>query len=166
VQNNKPLWTQGGNNPLPIRSSYYQDPLFNTPIYQAIKSQYIPIAKSANAQANEVFPALNPLDGDGTLVTLGQNLLGKKDFNTSIPGIQNISIVLWILVTIWSVNDFETPFLLTQGGPSNATESLMILAYKDVYARNALGAGSAVAFISLIILMVLAIVMMRMRNRD
>ena len=88
IQNNKPLWTQGGNNPLPIRTSYYQDPLFNTPIYQAIKSDYIPIAKSANAQATEVFPALNPLDGDGTLVTLGQNLLGKKDFNTSIQTAQ------------------------------------------------------------------------------
>ena len=82
------MWTQGGNNPLPIRASYYQDPLFNTPIYQAIKSDYIPIAKSANAQATEVFPALNPLDGDGTLVTLGQNLLGKKDFNTSIQTAQ------------------------------------------------------------------------------
>jgi ABC-type sugar transport system permease subunit len=86
--------------------------------------------------------------------------------NVTFPGIKNISIVLWILMTIWSVNDFETPFLLTQGGPSNATESLMILAYKDVFARNALGVGSAVAFISLIILMTLAIVMMRMRNRD
>jgi multiple sugar transport system substrate-binding protein len=88
IQNNKPLWTQGGNNPLPIRSSFYQDALFSTPVYTAIKSQYIPIAKSANAQATSVFPALNPLDGDGTLVTLGQNLLGKKDFNTSIQTAQ------------------------------------------------------------------------------
>lgn len=88
VQNNKPLWTKGGSGPLPIRASYYQDPLFNTPIIQAIKSQYIPIAKSANAQANEVFPALNPLDGDGTMVTLGQNLLGKKDFNASVQTAQ------------------------------------------------------------------------------
>ncbi len=86
--------------------------------------------------------------------------------SVTFPGIQNISIVLWILMTIWSVNDFETPWLLTQGGPSNATESLMILAYKDTFARNSVGSGSAVAFISLIILMVLAIVMMRFRNRD
>ena len=55
--------------------------------------------------------------------------------SVTFPGIQNISIILWILMTIWSVNDFETPFLLTQGGPSNATESLMILAYKDTFAR-------------------------------
>ena len=86
--------------------------------------------------------------------------------SVTFPGIRNISIVLWILMTIWSVNDFETPFLLTQGGPSNATESLMILAYKDTFARNTVGTGAAVAFISLIILMVLAIFMMRMRNRD
>jgi ABC-type sugar transport system permease subunit len=86
--------------------------------------------------------------------------------SVTFPGIQNISIVLWILMAIWCINDFETPFLLTQGGPSNATESLMILAYKDAFARNAIGTGSAVAFISLIILMILAIVMMRFRNRD
>ncbi len=86
--------------------------------------------------------------------------------SVTFPGIQNISIILWILMTIWSVNDFETPFLLTQGGPSNATESLMILAYKDTFARNTVGAGSAVAVISLIILMALAIGMMRLRNRD
>lgn len=86
--------------------------------------------------------------------------------SVTFPSIQNISIVLWILMTVWSVNDFETPFLLTQGGPSNATESLMILAYKDTFARNTVGLGSAVAFISLIILMILAIVMMRFRNRE
>lgn len=84
----------------------------------------------------------------------------------TFPGIRNISIILWILMTIWSVNDFETPFLLTQGGPSNATESLMILAYKDTFARNTVGAGAAVAFISLVILMLLAILMMRLRNRN
>ncbi len=87
-QNNKPLWTHGGCSPIPIRSSFYQEAVLNTPIINMIKSQYVPIAKSANAQANSVFPALNPLDGDGTLVTLGQNLLGKKDFNTSIQTAQ------------------------------------------------------------------------------
>jgi ABC-type sugar transport system permease subunit len=86
--------------------------------------------------------------------------------SVTFPGIQNISIILWILMAIWSINDFETPWLLTQGGPSNATESLMILAYRNTFARNSVGLGSAVAFISLIILMVLAIAMMRLRNRD
>ncbi len=87
-QNNKPLWTHGGCSPIPIRSSFYQEAVLNTPIINMIKSQYVPIAKSANAQATSVFPALNPLDGDGTVLTLGQNLLGKKDFNTSVQTAQ------------------------------------------------------------------------------
>lgn len=84
----------------------------------------------------------------------------------TFPGIQNISIILWILMTIWSVNDFETPWLLTAGGPSNATESLMILAYRDTFTRNMVGTGSAVAFISLLLLMLLALLMMRFRKYD
>lgn len=87
-QNNKPLWTQGGCTTLPIRTSFYQESIFQTPIYDTIRSQYVPIAKSFNAQSSGVFPALNTLDGDGTLTTLGQNLLGKKDFNTSVQQAQ------------------------------------------------------------------------------
>ena len=32
----------------------------------------------------------------------------------TFPQIRGISVVMWILMTIWSVNDFETPWLLTQ----------------------------------------------------
>jgi multiple sugar transport system substrate-binding protein len=88
IQNNKPLWTKGGNGPLPILSSFYQDPVFDNPIFQITRSQYVPIAKSENAQTSEVFPALNPVDGDSTMVTLGQNFLGKKDFNASVQAAQ------------------------------------------------------------------------------
>src|SRR5579883_344100 len=35
----------------------------------------------------------------------------------TFPLLLPVSIVLWILMTIWSVNDFETPYLLTMGGP-------------------------------------------------
>jgi multiple sugar transport system substrate-binding protein len=87
-QNNKPLWTQGGCNGLPVRSSFYQDPIFNTPILNDIRSQYVPIAKSENAQVTGVFPALNPLSGDGTMITLAQNLLSKKDFTASVQTAQ------------------------------------------------------------------------------
>jgi hypothetical protein len=36
LDHNKPLWIKGGNDPLPIRGSFYQDPLFNNEIVQAI----------------------------------------------------------------------------------------------------------------------------------
>ncbi len=79
----------------------------------------------------------------------------------TMPQIVGISVVMWILMTIWSVNDFETPWLLTQGGPSNATENLIVLAYKYTFTRNDVGIGSAVAVVSMIILMALALLLLR-----
>jgi multiple sugar transport system permease protein len=84
----------------------------------------------------------------------------------TLPQIAGISVVLWILMTIWSVNDFETPWLLTQGGPSNATENLIVLAYKYTFTRNDVGLGSAIAFVSMLILMVLALVLLRRQEAD
>lgn len=83
----------------------------------------------------------------------------------TLPQIMPISIVLWILMTIWSVNDFETPWLLTQSGPSNATENLMVIAYKYTFARNDVGTGTAIAFVSMLIMMTLAIMLLR-RQRE
>lgn len=114
-----------------------------------------------------LIAALSTIDGS---LYEAAKLDGAGSWNSfryvTFPGIRNISIILWILMAIWSVNDFETPWLLTQGGPSNATETLMILAYKDTFARNLVGTGAAVAFISLIILMILALGMMRFRSRE
>jgi multiple sugar transport system permease protein len=85
----------------------------------------------------------------------------------TFPLLLPVSIVLWILMTIWSVNDFETPYLLTMGGPSNATENLSVLAYLDTFNRTQVGVGAAVAFTTMLILMVFAIILLgAQRNQD
>jgi ABC-type sugar transport system permease subunit len=86
-------------------------------------------------------------------------------WHITLPHLKNISIVQAILMIIWSINDFETPYLLTQGGPSNATENLILLAYRYTFGRNDVGRGSAVALLTLMILMVLATIMMRQQGR-
>ncbi len=83
----------------------------------------------------------------------------------TLPHLLPISFVLWILMTIWSVNDFETPWLLTQGGPSNATENLSVLAYRYTFLLNNVGIGAAISFFTMLLLMVFAIVLLR-RQRE
>lgn len=83
----------------------------------------------------------------------------------TLPQLLPISFVLWILMTIWSVNDFETPWLLTQGGPSNATENLSVLAYRYTFNLNNVGIGAAISFFTMLILMVFAIGLLR-RQRE
>ena len=67
-------------------------------------------------------------------------------------------------MTIWTVNDFDTPWLLAQGGPANATENLAVLAYRFTFARNDVGSGAAVSFVTLGILMALFVVLLRLQR--
>jgi len=105
---------------------------------------------------------------DGTLYEAGK-LDGANSWqlfrHITLPHLKNISIVQAILMIIWSINDFETPFLLTQGGPSNATENLILLAYRYTFGRNDVGRGAAVALLTLLILTVPATLIMRQQRR-
>jgi ABC-type sugar transport system permease subunit len=83
----------------------------------------------------------------------------------TLPQLMPISVILWILMTIFSVNDFETPWLLTGGGPSNATENLIVLAYRYTFNRNDVGIGAAISFVTMLILMVFAVGLLR-RQRE
>jgi multiple sugar transport system permease protein len=83
----------------------------------------------------------------------------------TMPHLKNISIIQAILMVIWSINDFETPFLLTQGGPSNATENLILLSYRYTFGRNDVGRGSAIALLTLVSLTVLATFVMRQQRK-
>jgi len=83
----------------------------------------------------------------------------------TLPAISGVSIVLCLLMTIWTVNDFDTPWLLAQGGPANATENLVVLAYRYTFARNNVGMGAAVSFLTLVFLMVLFAIVLRIQRR-
>ena len=48
----------------------------------------------------------------------------------TLPMIARPTYISWILMTIFCVNDFPTIYLLTGGGPVDATTSLVVLAYR------------------------------------
>ena len=82
-------------------------------------------------------------------------------WHVTVPDIKGVSLVLCILMTIWTVNDFDTPWLLARGGPANATENLVVLAYRYTFARNNVGMGATVSFVTLFVLMALFLVVMK-----
>lgn len=84
----------------------------------------------------------------------------------TFPLMKTVSVICWILMAIWCFNDFDTIFLLTQGGPVNATENLILLAYKYSFTKNSLGIGSTIAIASLMILMTLAALLLRSMKRE
>lgn len=81
--------------------------------------------------------------------------------NVTVPVISRTIYISWILMTIFCVNDFPTIFLLTQGGPVGATNTLAVLAYTTVFENFEVGPGVSIAFITTVVLIVVSVVLYR-----
>lgn len=89
----------------------------------------------------------------------------KSFIHITLPQLSTITTVLMILMSIYSFNDFETVFLLTEGGPASATQTFMILSYRYSFGKNLLGMGSAIAVISLFVLVAVASILLRRQRK-
>jgi multiple sugar transport system permease protein len=78
-----------------------------------------------------------------------------------LPMTARSTYISWILMTMFSVNDFATIYLLTGGGPVNATTSLIVLAYRSVFQEFLPGYGVAISFIMTIVLVTLSLLLFR-----
>ena len=81
--------------------------------------------------------------------------------HVTLPIIARSTYISWILMTIFCVNDFPTIFLLTGGGPVDATTSLVVLSYRTVFQNFQVGPGVAIAFIMTITLVFVSVVLYR-----
>lgn len=85
--------------------------------------------------------------------------------HVTIPGIRHVILVVVLLSTIWTTNSFEAVWLMTQGGPSNATMTFPVLAYFGLQSLR-IGEAAAVAVSLLPIFAVLAFIVARMLQRE
>jgi ABC-type sugar transport system permease subunit len=84
----------------------------------------------------------------------------------TFPLILPISVIGTLLQAIWTFNDFGLPFVLTGGGPANATTPLILLAYKEAFQRFNIGYGTSLAIISMVLMLTLGAVYLRMQKRQ
>lgn len=81
------------------------------------------------------------------------------------PGIKQVVIVTTLLSSIWTANAFEHVWLLTQGGPSDATMVFPVLAFFGMQTQR-IGEAAAVSVAMLPILMVLVVVATFLMQKD
>ncbi len=53
----------------------------------------------------------------------------------TLPGLRPVMLTVALLSTIWTFSEFVTIYLLTQGGPGMATETLPILVFQKAFAE-------------------------------
>jgi multiple sugar transport system permease protein len=86
----------------------------------------------------------------------------------TLPGLYHIIGVVLLLTTIWTANAFEPVYLLTGGGPSDATMVYTLLAYVAGMLNLRLGEAAAVStlFLPLLIGLVLAVTVLLHRKAN
>lgn len=90
----------------------------------------------------------------------------QQFFHLTLPLIAKPTYISWILMTIFSVNDFPQIYLLTGGGPVDATTSLVVLAYRVVFQNFQTGYGVAIAFLMTFALILISVVLYRQVRRS
>jgi multiple sugar transport system permease protein len=85
----------------------------------------------------------------------------QRFIHVTLPGLKYVMLVTVLLSTIWTFNNFDLVWLLTQGGPGGSTALYTIFAYQTAIQQLQLGLGSAAAVILLPISAILIFVLAR-----
>lgn len=124
-------------------------------IWRSFPFVFITLLAARMAVPDEMYEAA-ALDGSGPFSTF--RLI-------TMPQLARVSVICVLLVAIWSFNDFETIWLLTQGGPVNATFNVAVLTYYQAFFDGSVGVAAAMAVVGLLLLLALAIVLLRILRR-
>ncbi|MEV7329732.1 ABC transporter permease subunit [Micromonospora sp. NPDC093244] len=86
--------------------------------------------------------------------------------NVTLPGLRHVITVTVTLSSIWTFNNFDLVWLLTQGGPGDVTAPYVLVAYSKAILQLQYGAGAAVTLVMLPVIGGLVFVLVRLLRQD
>nr|WP_166614695.1 sugar ABC transporter permease [Kineococcus vitellinus] len=119
---------------------------FHSLIYQGAIRQ-IPVSMYEASQ----------LDGAGRV---------RQFFSITLPQLKNTMITSSTLMIVGSLTTFDLIFVLTQGGPNDATRVLALDMYLTGFRANQMGLASAIAVILVVVGLILAQLLQRIGGKD
>ena len=123
--------------------------------------QFIPfhtlIYQGAVRQIPESMYEAAQIDGAGRV---------RQFFSITLPLLKNTIITSSTLMVVGSVTFFDIIFVLTQGGPADATTNLALSMYKKGFQANLMGEASVIAVIIVLLGLALALLLRRLGGRD
>ena len=90
----------------------------------------------------------------------------QRFFHVTLPGLRHVIIVTTLLSSIWTFNNFDLIWLMTQGGPGNVTTPYVLVAYSKGIQQLQFGAGAAVTLVMVPVIGVLVVVLVRLMRRS
>jgi ABC-type sugar transport system permease subunit len=72
----------------------------------------------------------------------------QRFLHITVPGLRHVMLVTCMLSLIWTANTFDIVFIMTNGGPSNATEVFPMLIYQQGIKNGRIGEAAAAAMLA------------------
>jgi multiple sugar transport system permease protein len=88
-----------------------------------------------------------------------------KFWHITIPMCTPVILFNAVMAFIWGFQNFTIPWLLTQGGPNNATEFFAIYLYRNGWRFWRMGKASALAWIMFVVIVVFTIIIFKTSAR-
>ncbi|MCY8309420.1 carbohydrate ABC transporter permease [Bacillus vallismortis] len=100
---------------------------------------------------DELYEAAR-LDGAGKI---------QQFFHITVPQTKEMSFVAVVMTLTGAFTVFNEPYILTGGGPGNASEVLSTFLYKSAFTKDMMGYASAIATVVLLITLALSLMQMK-----
>ena len=89
----------------------------------------------------------------------------KRVFRVTLPQLRSVSLVIVFIHIIWTAVNFDFIWVMTEGGPNYATETLPIMIYRYSMKKFDVGAASALSTMMFTIMVILFAFYYRKRSR-
>jgi len=86
---------------------------------------------------------------------------GAKLRHVTLPMLSSTIFLNLVLGTIAAMQIFDIPYVMTEGGPADATRTYMIHLYKRGWEEIQMGEGSAMGWILFIMIMAITLLVIR-----
>ena len=70
------------------------------------------------------------------------------------------------ILMAWSFTIFDLVYVITQGGPLNATELLSITIYKKAFINSDMGGAAAIAIFTMVFVSIIAFFLMKHNGKE
>lgn len=90
----------------------------------------------------------------------------RKFWHVTLPLLQPVIAVVVLFSTIWTFADFQIVYILTHGGPLNATQIFATMAYDVALVAGRIGEGAAVSLFLFPALLVVIILILRYLRKE
>lgn len=90
----------------------------------------------------------------------------KQFFYITLPQLKPIFVFTFVLSTIGTLQLFDEPYILTDGGPNNATLTITLYLYENGFQYFDFGYASAIAYVLVLIIGVLSWAQMKWAGDD